>query len=272
MSTNKMNENTERLDLAIRLALEAGRHSLSYFGSRNMELEYKEDRTPVTRADREAEEIIRNILLSKCPDDTVLGEEYGEKTGTSGYTWYLDPIDGTESFVRGVPLFGTMIGIEKNNEPQIGVIFFPALEEVIFAVKEQGAKFGIKVNGLSNSFETYAAKVSQIAEMSEATLSSTDISDFQARAKYSNFSEILKAIKQYRGWSDCYGHYLVATGRIDAMIDPIMNVWDTAPLLPIIQESGGRYTDITGKASIHSSSALSSNGLLHDEILKMLNG
>ena len=265
-----MNEITERLNFAIRLALEACWHSMAYFKSTEIGLEFKEDRTPVTRADREAEEMIRDRLLSECPDDAVLGEEYGEKTGITGYKWYLDPVDGTESFVRGVPLFGTMIGIEKDNEPQIGVIYFPALKEIIFAAKDEGAKFAIGVDGLNNSFETSPARVSQTASLSDATLSSTDILDFRSLGMYANFSEIMKLIKQYRGWSDCYGHYLVATGRLDAMIDPIMNVWDTAPLLPIIQEAGGKYSDLAGEVSIHTGSSLSSNSLLHEQLLNLL--
>ena len=254
-----MNEITERLNFAIRLALEAGRHSMAYFKSTEIGLEFKEDRTPVTRADREAEEMIRDRLLSECPDDAVLGEEYGEKTGITGYKWYLDPVDGTESFVRGVPLFGTMIGNVQE-----------ALKEIIFAAKDEGAKFAIGVDGLNNSFETSPARVSQTASLSDATLSSTDILDFRSLGMYANFSEIVKLIKQYRGWSDCYGHYLVATGRLDAMIDPIMNVWDTAPLLPIIQEAGGKYSDLAGEVSIHTGSSLSSNSLLHEQLLNLL--
>lgn len=265
-----MNEVTERLELAVRLAIEAGQHSLSYFKSRDLGIEFKEDKSPVTKADRESEDVLRKRIVANCPDDTIIGEEYQDKMGTSGFRWYLDPIDGTEAFIRGIPLFGTMIGIEQDNEPIVGVIFLPALQEIIFAAKNHGAKFGINIKDTSDLVNIYEAKVSQVPILSEATLASTDICDFQAINKLPNFLKVIENTKQYRGWSDCYGHYLVATGRIDAMIDPIMNVWDTAPLLPIIEEAGGIYSDIHGKVSIHSDSALSSNGLIHQALLNSL--
>lgn len=265
-----MTELQERLDLAVRLVREGGAHAMRYFQNTGLVIARKADDSPVTRADREAEELMRQTLDAQCPADAVLGEEHGAKDGTTGYRWYLDPVDGTEAFVRGVPLFGTMIGIEHAGEPVAGAICFPALGEIIYAARRSGAWWATGIGAPAEPLQPRQARVSPQGELSAACMSMTGLDFLDQVGKPDAFLRLRTAFGDSRGWSDCYGHYLVATGRVDAMIDPLMSVWDNAPLLPIIEEAGGRFTDIDGERTIHGGSALSTNGLLHDLVVEML--
>lgn len=265
-----MTELTERLDLAIRLVREAGAHAMTYYLGQDIGLEFKPDLSPVTRADKEGEELIRKRLDSACPDDSVHGEEYPVKHGNSGYRWYLDPIDGTQSFIRGVPLFGVMAAIEHDGEPVAGAICFPALGEIIYAARDSGTWWAIDIGKPSETLRARQARVSSSGGIESATLCMTGIQDFVSIGQTDGLVKLLNSVHQARGWSDCYGHYLVATGRADVMIDPLMSVWDNAPLLPIIEEAGGRFSGLAGEHSIHAPNALSTNGLLHDVVLRML--
>jgi histidinol phosphatase-like enzyme (inositol monophosphatase family) len=266
-----MNELVNRLDLAIRLVREAGEHVLGYYQNPGLVFESKPDHSPVTRADKEGEEIIRSVLETECPADTIVGEEYPTKEGISDYTWYIDPIDGTESFIRGVPLFGTMVAVERSGKPVIGAVYFPAIREIVYAAKGSGTYWATGVGRLPDALETQSAHVSAVSDVADATLAMTGVNDLVRVAGTSNFTELLNSVKRARGWSDCYGHYLVATGRVDIMIDPYMSVWDNAPLLPIIEEAGGRFSGILGEDTIHAPSGISTNGFLHDAVLRTLN-
>lgn len=265
-----MTELTERLDLAVRLVRQAGVHALTYYQTQDIGLDFKPDRSPVTRADREGEELIRRALEAECPADAVIGEEYGAKDGASGYTWYLDPIDGTESFIRGVPLFGAMAGIEHGGEAVAGAVYFPALREIVYAAKGSGAWWAKDADGPDDALDPVPARVSTASSLSEATFCTTGPHDFANIGKAEGFAKLLAAVQRARGWSDCYGHYLVATGRAEVMIDPYMSVWDNAPLLPIVEEAGGRFSSIEGARTIHGGNAVSTNGLLHDAVLAAL--
>ncbi|MBM3940294.1 MAG: hypothetical protein FJ318_05280 [SAR202 cluster bacterium] len=262
----------ERLDLAITLALEAGDSTLPYFQV-EVAVEQKADGSPVTMADRGAEQLLRKRLAVAAPDDAIVGEEFGSKEGTSGYTWYLDPIDGTQAFVRGVPLYGTMIGIERGAEAVAGVIAFPALREIVFAAKGMGAWHAARLPlGLKGSQVPSArpARVSATSSLAEAMFSCTSPRLFHEAGLDDAYRRIIGATGSSRGWSDCYGHYLVATGRIDVMADVRMHVWDNAPLKPIVEEAGGRFSDLRGGPSIHGDSAITSNGTLHEAVLSLL--
>ena len=265
-----MDELTERARLAVRIVREVGAHALTYYQRQDIGLDFKPDRSPVTRADREGEELARRILESECPADAILGEEYGEKGGTSGYRWYLDPIDGTVSFVRGVPLFGCMAALEHDGEAVAGAICFPALGEIVYAATGQGAWWASGIGAPSDALDLRPARVSSVASISEATFCATGFHDFAKIGKAEGIARLLDAVQTARGWSDCYGHYLVATGRADVMIDPYMSVWDNAPLLPIVTEAGGCFTGLSGARTIHEPNAISSNGLLHDAALALL--
>lgn len=262
-----LSELQQRLDLAITAATQAGRHTLQYFRASDLTIETKPDRSPVTRADKESEQILRAYLAQHFPQDTIVGEEFGTQHGTSDYRWYLDPIDGTHSFIRGVPLFGVMMGLEHKDEAAAGIIVFPALNEIVYAAKGLGAWWSDSLDPIKPK----EARVTQVSNLSDACLSTTSTRSFDRIGKSNQFRKLSYSVDVHRGLPDCYGHYLVATGRAEIMIDPFMNVWDSAPLQTIIEEAGGKFTDLQNNPTIHGNSAISTNGLLHDQVLKILN-
>ncbi len=262
-----MSELTDRLGLAIALAREAGDYVMRFYQSPALSVERKADATPVTDADRGAEELMRSRIEAACPNDAIVGEELPDTDGSSGYRWYLDPIDGTQSFIHGVPLFGTMLGLEHGDDAVAGVILLPALGEVVYAARGSGAWWATSV-AAGAPLEPKPARVSAVAPIGAATWSATSAHHFASGA----FDRLGGATGLTRGWGDCYGHCLVATGRIEVMVDPLMSVWDCAPLLPIVEEAGGRFTDVSGNATIHGGSAVSTNRLVHDEVLTALRG
>ena len=267
-----MSELTERLDLAIAVAREAGDYVMRLYQSPALSVERKADRTPVTDADRGAEELARARIEAACPGDAIVGEELPTREGSSGYRWYLDPIDGTQSFIHGVPLFGTMLGLEHGDEAVAGVIFMPALGEIVYAARSTGAWWATGVSR-ATALDARRAHVSQAPTLSQATVSATSARRFGHTEMDLAVARISGAAALSRGWGDCYGHCLVATGRIEVMVDPsLMSVWDCAPLLPILEEAGGRFTDVTGSATIHGGSAVSTNGLVHNEVLAAIRG
>ena len=248
------------LALAEKLALRAGDHTLEYFGG-VVDAESKGDGTPVTKADREAEILIRDAVLERYPDHGILGEEFGEVNPGAHTRWILDPIDGTRSFSRGVPLYGVMIGVESGGEPIVGVVHFPALGETVAA----GLGLGCKWNGTP-------CHVSDVEKVDDSLLLITDAERVLSHPETPGWRELQRRCAFSRTWGDCYGHILVATGRAEAMVDPILSPWDAAPLLTILTEAGGRFTSLDRQASIHAGSGVSSNGHVHEEVLAALSG
>ena len=220
-------------------------------------VELKADRTPVTLADRRAEEAIREFLRRECPAHGVLGEEFGEVAGDGRHRWILDPIDGTKSFIHHVPLFGTLIALERDGEPVVGVIACHAVGETASAATGEGAW----LNG-------EPARVSTVASLAEATVSMTSPSRMLS-GHPRTFNALAGRVGLLRAWGDCYGYLMVASGRADAMLDPEMNIWDAAALYPIIREGGGRITTWAGEERVGESTA-ASNGLLHEQVLALL--
>ena len=246
----------ELLNVAVDAAYLGGRRALSYFRT-NIEIETKRDNTPVTRADKEAETLIREYIAKFYPTHSVIGEEHGRTAGDTDYRWIIDPIDGTKSFVCGVPLWGVLVGVEVKGEPVVGAVYLAAEDSMVSAAR-----------GLGCTWNGRTAKVSQISNLSEATLSCTSI---QSALKRSDAYEKLAAqVKLTRGWGDCYGHVLVATGRADIMLDPAMNPWDCAPLLPILREAGGHFTTWKGEPTIWGPDAVSTNAALHKQVIEVL--
>lgn len=244
------------LDVAIEAAYAAGKRTLAYFNTR-VAVETKSDDTPVTIADREAEQLIRDHILRSFPTHSILGEEGGIHVGDDNYRWIIDPIDGTKSFICGVPMYGVLIGVLVGGRPQVGVVHLPATDEMISAA-----------TGLGCTSNGRVARVSETKDLSQAVVCCTSITSAIARSDV--FDTIAAKAKVIRGWGDCYGHVLVATGRADVMLDPRMNPWDCAPLPPIMTEAGGHYTTWTGAPDIFGPDGVSTNAALHAQVLDVL--
>jgi histidinol phosphatase-like enzyme (inositol monophosphatase family) len=234
----------------------AGRAALARFRTA-VPSETKSDGTIVTAADREAEEILRAAVLARHPDHAILGEEGGDTAGSAPWRWILDPIDGTESFARGVPLWAVLVGVEHEGDVVAGVVHFPALGETFAAARGHGATW----NGAP-------CRVSTVADLSRAMLVAT--SDRSARRHLPGWPALVDRCARLRGWSDAYALACVAAGRADVVVEPVMRPWDNAPFLVLLEEAGGRFTDVTGKRTIHGGNALATNGLLHEAALAVL--
>ena len=261
MNTKPSDEIGARLDLAVEAALEAGRITLEYFRREDLEVERKGDDSPVTAADRAAEEHLRRRIAGVFPDDAILGEEFPEKAGSSGYRWILDPIDGTKSFIHGVPLYGTLVGVEHQGESVLGVILIPALDEYVYAAAGGGAWY-VRGNAAPRP-----AKVSQCSKLAEGLFVTSEVICFDEVRREQVYKQLEATARLARTWGDCYGYLLVATGRAELMVDPYMSVWDAAALLPILQEAGGSFTDWQGRPTIHSEEGIATNGHILAEVL-----
>ncbi len=243
------------LDTAVELARAAGELTLRWFRSGTLDVEAKQDGTPVTAADRAAERFLREQLAERYPHDAVVGEDEADRAGTSGRTWIIDPIDGTKAFTHGVPLYSTLLACYDPHGAAVGVIHLPGLAETVYA----GRGLGCFVDGRP-------ARVSTTSSLDGAYLSACG---------YEHWSdELLLGVKHagavLRTWGDGYGYALVATGRLDAMVDPEVALWDMAPMPVIITEAGGRFTDFTGRPGPDGGSGVATNGHLHDELLAVL--
>lgn len=245
------------LDVALAAADAAGAAAMRWFRAAPP-TETKRDGTLVTAADRDAERALRATIRAAFPDHGILGEEEGEEAGSAPYRWILDPVDGTKSFVHGVPLWGTLVAVEREGVPVVGVCNMPALGETVAAAKGSGCTW----NGRP-------CRVSTERELSRALLVFT--SPRAARKRTANWLRLEDSVGFLRGWSDCYAYCLVATGRAEVAVDPAMNPWDSAPFATILEEAGGRFTDWRGVPTIHGGDAVASNGALHEEVLAILN-
>lgn len=246
----------ELLSVAADAAYLAGRRTLAYFNT-GVEIEIKSDDTPVTRADKEAELLIRDIVGKHYPTHAILGEEGGETRGDPDHKWIIDPIDGTKSFIHGVPMYGVMIGVEVRGEAAVGAVYLPGTDELILAATGEG----VTHNGRPT-------RVSDVADLSKACLLT---SSFQGSLERSDaFAKLMNACRISRGWGDVYGYILVATGRAEIMLDPKMNPWDCAAVAPIIREAGGRFTTWAGEPTIWGPDAVATNGKLYDQVIEVL--
>lgn len=252
-----------RLDFAVSAAQASSKLTLKYFGTDNLDQSTKHDGTPVTIADRACETDLRERISIAYPEDSILGEEFDRKIGTSEYEWVIDPIDGTISFVQGVPLFGTMLACMKNGFPILGVIAMPALDETVYAADNLGCWHS------SKGTHPTLAHVSAVAKINEALINTTSMSYFVTPEHRRLYEQLDAQSKHTRGWSDCYGWVLLATGRVDAMVEPVLSLWDFAAAIPIITEAGGNWTDLSGNQSLDSGEMIASNGKLHDQILAL---
>ena len=254
----------DRLQFALALAQAAADVTMRYYRSKTLGVEIKSDRSPVTIADREAEAVMTTQISRHWPNDGILGEEQGEHKPQSPGRWILDPIDGTVSFARAVPLFGTLIAYEHLGKCVLGVISMPALSECVYAATGLGAWHTV-----ANS-KPVPARVSNTDSLDRAIVCTTALELFHAPNSPRLFDHLLTGGCRLRGWSDCYAHLLVATGRADAVIEPKIAPWDVAPMIPIMAEAGGKYTDWQGEATHLTPTGLSSNGTMHQTLINSL--
>lgn len=242
--------------VACEAAWTAGRQTLAWFNTR-LEVEWKADQSPVTVADREAERTLRRMIRHYFPHHTILGEEYGEDPGSEPVRWIVDPIDGTRSFVRGIPLYGVQIGVEVLGEPAVGVIYLPALDELLAAYRGGGCR----LNGRP-------CQVSTVKTLDQALLIAHNPELVQQR--WPDFTALSREVQMVRNWGDCYSFVQVITGKAEIVLDPRMSAWDNAPLLILLEEAGGCFTDWRGRRTIYGGEALASNGQFHPVLLERL--
>lgn len=257
----------DRLSFATTIARQAGELTLQHYRTKGLAIERKGDGSPVTIADQGAEKLLRSLIAQRFPDDEIVGEEFGTTPGTSGFQWILDPIDGTKSFVSGVPLYTTLVAVIRAQEPLLGVIFAPAVDEMVYAAKGQGCWHVV------NSGEPQRCQVSQVSSLADAVFLSTCVRSFTKDREWDGrpvFDKLAESCRVSRTWGDAYGYLLVATGRAEIMIDPIMNLWDAAALMPIIEEAGGSFFDWQGRATVHSGEAVATNAALAEAVKDIL--
>jgi histidinol phosphatase-like enzyme (inositol monophosphatase family) len=254
------------------LAEQAAGVALRHFQSATLGVRTKSDASPVTEADLEIEALLREQINAAFPDDGLLGEEHGTREGSSGYRWVIDPIDGTISFAAGVPLFGTLIALEYDDGSArsvvAGICSMPALGECVWAARGHGAWW--ERRGADGAIRRTAARVRSAVPLAEALVCTSGLEYFERAGRTDALVAVARAAGCIRGWSDCYGGMLVATGRADAWFDPIMRPWDAGPFPAILAEAGGAFTDWQGRADIHGGSAVAAAPALHAELLGLL--
>jgi histidinol phosphatase-like enzyme (inositol monophosphatase family) len=260
-------ETHSRLNLAVQVARAAGQETLRWFRQAMLAVERKGDGSPVTAADRAAESLMREEIAAAFPDDAILGEEFGDKPGTTQYRWVLDPIDGTKSFITGVPLYATLVAVMEGNRPLIGVVYAPATAELLYGVAGQTAWYA-QADG-----KPIPARVSDTERLSDATFLTTEAASFQKAGRKSGggqvYDQLQEACRLTRTWGDAYGYMLVATGRADVMVDPIVNLWDAAALQPVIEGAGGHFSDWQGRPTVHTGNTVATNARLAGLVLSI---
>jgi histidinol-phosphatase len=246
-----------RLEVAIAAATAAGQVALRHFRT-DLQVERKADRSPVTVADREAEQRAVAVLRDAYPTHAVLGEEYGEQ-GSGGARWIIDPIDGTKSFIRGIPFFATLIALEEDGEITTGAVYAPALDDLLYAQKGQGA------------FDRQGPlRVSSIETVARSMLVFGGPSVLRSRGYWPAYERLVDRSARQRAYGDYFGYTFVARGQAEAMIDVDLKPWDLAALKIIVEEAGGRFTDFDDRATAFGGSAIASNGLVHEEIRQLI--
>jgi histidinol phosphatase-like enzyme (inositol monophosphatase family) len=246
------------LEFALEATWRAGRVTLGHFQTGVLE-ERKPDNTPVTLADRQAEQTLRDLIGRYWPDHGIIGEEFGKSSSEAPYCWIIDPIDGTKAFVSGVPLFGTLLALTDGDRALLGVAHFAALDETVYAVRGGGCYW----NGRR-------ARVSDNRDLADAVLLTSGLESFQPSGRTEAWQRLVDSTYAQRTWGDAYGYSLVATGRAEVMIDPTMQLWDCAPLQVIMEEAGGTFTDWKGEPTIHGNEGVATNGALFDQVMDLI--
>ncbi|GAA1427664.1 histidinol-phosphatase [Mycobacterium cookii] len=252
------------LSVALHLADQADAVTLARFGAVDLKVDTKPDLTPVSDADHAVEAALRDTLGRVRPDDSILGEEFGGSTTFTGRQWIIDPIDGTKNFVRGVPVWASLIALLDDGVPQIGVVSAPALQRRWWAAGGAGA------------FATFGdaparrISVSSVAQLDSASLSFSSLSGWAQLGLRDRFLDLTDAVWRVRAFGDFLSYCLVAEGAVDIAAEPEVSVWDLAPLDILVREAGGTFTSLDGRAGPHGGSAVATNGLLHDSVVTRL--
>ncbi len=248
------------LEFALDAVWQAGRVTLRHYQT-GIAYERKGDNSPVTAADKEAEQVLRGLINRYYPDHGIVGEEFGRQESKNGLYWTVDPIDGTKSFICGVPFYSNLLAlVDENGRSIVGVVNFPALNEVVYAHQGMGCCYW---NGRRS-------RVSSVDKLTDAVLLMSDIVGFGDRQ--ARFERLINNTFIQRTWGDAYGYMMIATGRADVMVDPIMWLWDCGPLQVILEEAGGTFTDWKGTPTIHTTEAVATNGVLLDQVMAITRG
>ena len=250
---------------AIEAAKAGGEIAQHYFRT-NLSVETKADRTPVTRADRESEACITRLLSQRFPDHGFLGEELGERPGRGDARWIIDPIDGTKNFIRGIPFFAVLVALEEAGQITAGVMYAPALGELLYARHGQGAF----VQGQAASASDRRVRVSDVEHLDRSMLIHGGLNDLKSRSCWPAFLSLVDGTARQRGFGDALGHSLVIGGQAEVALEPEIKPWDVAPTKILVTEAGGRYSDFSGSPSIYSGTAVVSNGRVHDAVIARL--
>ncbi len=242
-----------------RIARGAGEITLKYYNSTSLRIETKSNDTPVTQADKQAEEYLRAEIKKYFPNDSIIGEEFGEETSSNDVRWILDPLDGTKTFIHGVPFYGTLIAREEGDTVTHGCVYLPALDEMIYAERQKGCWW--------NGKQCHASEVSKIEDISLVTTDHERLVKLLGRDTISN---LVESVDLYRTWGDCYGHVLVATGRADLMLDAKCAIWDIAPFAVIMDEAGAHYESFAGERTIRGGDLITCSAALKPKLDMML--
>jgi myo-inositol-1(or 4)-monophosphatase len=249
------------MDFAAQIAYTAGRMTLGYFNT-GVRPDYKQDDSPVTVADKLSEEYIRHEIEQRYPAHAIVGEEYGVKESAgASHRWLIDPIDGTRSFIRGVPLYGVLIGLEIDGAPSLGAAYYPATDEMLVAANGEGCYWNGK-----------RARVSSVSELSRAYVSCSDFGNFEVYGLNEAWLRLIRRSYARVGWTDAFGYLLVATGRLEVMVDAVTNPWDCGPFAPILREAGGYFGDWRGNPTNYGGQGLATNSALKEQVIALLNG
>jgi histidinol-phosphatase len=255
----------EDLALAHELADAADAITLARFGAVDLRVQSKPDLTPVSDADLAVEEAVRGLLASRRPGDAVLGEEHGT-TGDGPRQWVVDPVDGTKNFVRGVPVWATLVALQVEGSVDVGVVSAPALGRRWWAARGQGAHAG------ASQADATPLRVSGVRTLADASLSYSSLSGWEEQGRLPGLLDLTRRVWRTRAYGDFWSHVLVAEGAVDLSCEPEVSLWDLAPLQVIVEEAGGRFTDLQGRPRPDGGSVVCSNGVLHDEALGLLAG
>ena len=251
------------LTLALELADAADEVTSSRFAAADLAIEAKPDLTPVTDADRAAEDVVRRLLAERRPDDGVLGEEGGESVGVGGRRWIVDPIDGTKNYVRRMPVWATLIALQIDGRVTVGVVSAPAMGRRWWAGRGEGA-------WTRNAAGERRCQVSAVGSVSDAFVSYSSLAGWGKVGRMASFLRLTETVWRTRGFGDFWSHMLVAEGVVDISCEPEVSLWDLAALQPIVEEAGGRFSDLSGVDRADGGSAVCTNGLLHENVLRIL--